>query len=85
LWSPFPVGLTKVFAFNCATVEEMKICNDKGKAILVQAYYRSKVFQDVDTVRFQDSPHTGGNFFSPRHRFPVPSRKYTWYSFPLEA
>jgi len=57
LWSPFPVGFTKVLASNCATVEEMKICNNKGKAVPVQTYYWPKGFQDVEALRFRDNRH----------------------------
>jgi hypothetical protein len=31
------------------------------------------------------SAHKGGNVISPMHRPPLPSRKYSWYSFQLEA
>ena len=57
LWSPCPVDFTTVLAFNSATVEKMKIYNDKGKTIPVQAYYGPKVFQDFEALRFQDSRH----------------------------
>jgi len=30
-------------------------------------------------------PHEGGKVFSPTHRPPLPSRKYSWYSILLEA
>jgi hypothetical protein len=33
----------------------------------------------------RQSSHEGGKFVSPTHRPPLPPRKYSWYSFLLEA
>jgi len=33
----------------------------------------------------RQSAHEGGKVVSPTHRPPIPSRKYSWYSFLLEA
>jgi hypothetical protein len=33
----------------------------------------------------RQSAHEGGNVVSPTHRPRLPPRKYSWYSFPLEA
>ena len=33
----------------------------------------------------RQSPHEGGKVVSPTHRPPLPPRKYSWYSFLLEA
>jgi len=33
----------------------------------------------------QISRHEGGKVASPMHRTPLPSRKYSWYSFLLDA
>ena len=33
----------------------------------------------------RQSAHEGGKVVNPTHRPPVPPRKYSWYSFPLEA
>ena len=33
----------------------------------------------------RQSAHEGGNVVSPMHRPPLPPRKYSWYSFLLEA
>ena len=44
------------------------------------------MFQEVEAPRFQDSRHMKVvKVVSPTHRPPLPPRKYSWYSFLLEA
>jgi hypothetical protein len=38
-----------------------------------------------DSQVFRQSAHEGGKVVSPTHRPPLPPRKYSWYSFLLEA
>jgi hypothetical protein len=43
-------------------------------------------FQEVEAPRFQDNRHMKMvKVVSPTHRSPLPPRKYSWYSFLLEA
>jgi hypothetical protein len=43
-------------------------------------------FQEVEAPRIsRQSAHEGGKVFSPTHRPPLPPRKYSCYSFLLEA
>jgi len=43
-------------------------------------------FQEFVVPRIsRQSVHEGGNVVRPMHLPPVPSRKYSWYSFLLEA
>jgi len=42
-------------------------------------------FQEVEAPRIQDNWHEGGKVVSPMHQLPLPPRKYSWYSFLLEA
>ena len=51
--------------------------NNKGKAIPLQAWGGSQISRQ--------SAHEGGKAVSPTHRPPLPPRKYSWYSFLLEA
>jgi len=50
----------------------------KGKSIFVQAYYRPIGFQEVEA-------HECGKDVSLTHWPYLPPRKYSWYSFMLEA
>ena len=54
-----------------------------------QSHYRRGVAQRVlRKLKFPDFVTTAqdsGNVVSPTHRPPLPSRKYSWYSFLLEA
>jgi hypothetical protein len=54
----------------------------------MQSLYRSGHAlraQEVEAPRFKESAHEGGKVVSPTHRPPLPARKYSWYSFLLEA
>ena len=42
-------------------------------------------FQEVEAHRFLDSRHMKVVVSSPMRRPPLPPRKYSWYSFLLEA
>jgi ubiquitin C-terminal hydrolase len=63
---------------------DLKPLNTKVK--VKQFHYKTMGFQDVEAPRFQDNPHmklvrlsalSTGRFYPPR--------KYSWYSFLLEA
>jgi hypothetical protein len=42
--------------------------------------------QEVEPPKiYRQSAHEGGKVVSPTHRPPLPARKYSWYSFLLEA
>jgi hypothetical protein len=44
------------------------------------------VHQEVKAPRIsRQSAHEGGKVVSPRHRPPLPPKRYPWYSFLLEA
>jgi hypothetical protein len=45
--------------------------------------YRPLGFQEVEATRLL--AHEGGKVVRPKHRPPLPPRKYSWYSFLLEA
>jgi hypothetical protein len=47
---------------------------------------RSLGLQEVQTRRIsRQSAHAGGKVVSPTHRPPLPPRKFSWYSFLLDA
>ena len=47
---------------------------------------RTSGFQEVETSRISiNSAHEGGKIVSPKHRLPLPPRRYPWYSFLLES
>ena len=54
-----------------------------------QSYYRPGQAQRVqavwDSQISRQSAHEGGKFVSPTYRPPSPPRKYSWYSFLLDA
>ena len=56
---------------------------NKGKAIILQAWTCPESYRSLSLPDFKT--HEGGKIVSPRHRPPLPTRKYSWYSFLLEA
>jgi len=52
------------------------------KLNVMQSLYRPQGFQEVDALRFHDN--WSRNVVSPTDRPPLPSIKYSWYSFLLE-
>ena len=58
----------------------------KGKEMIMQAYYRQCVLQEVEDPRISgQSAREGGQVVSPTHRPSLLSRIYSWHSFLLEA
>jgi hypothetical protein len=59
---------------------------DKGKAIPLQAWTGPEGFRKVEAPRIsRQSTHERGKVVSSTNRPPLPPRKYSWYSFLLEA
>jgi len=57
----------------------------KGKAVLLQAWSGPEGSRKLRFPDFMTTAHDGGKVVSLTHRLPLPPRKYTWYSFLLEA
>ena len=58
----------------------------KGKAIPLQAWAGPEGSRRLRLPDFKTiGTHEGGKVVSPTHRSPLPPRKYSWYSFLLEA
>jgi hypothetical protein len=63
------------------SVEFPDIRQDKGEVIPVQACCRCTGYQELETLRFQESAHEDGKVFSPMHRLSLPRpppKKYSW-------
>jgi hypothetical protein len=62
------------------------ICNKgKGKAVPLQAWSGPESLRKLRFPDFMTTAQDGGKVVSLTHRPPLPPRKYTWYSFLLEA
>ena len=60
------------------------VCNGKGKAIPMPAFYWHKSFQEVEAPRVsRPSAHESDKVISPKHGPPLLSRRYPWYSYLL--
>jgi hypothetical protein len=57
----------------------------KGKAVPLQAWSGPGGSRKLRFPDFMTMAHDGGKVVSLTHRPPLPPRKYTWYSFLLEA
>jgi len=58
----------------------------KGKAIPVQAWTVSEGSKEFGGPQIsRQLMHESGKVVNPTHRPPLPCRKYSWYSFLLEA
>ena len=60
-------------------------CWFKGKAVPLQAWSGPEGFRNLRFPDFMTKAQDGGKVVSLTHRPPLPPRKYTWYSFLLEA
>ena len=59
-------------------------CNGKGKAVPLEAWSGPECSRKLRFPEFM-TKQNGGKVVSRKHRPPLPPRKYTWYSFLLEA
>ena len=57
----------------------------KGKAVPLQAWSGQAVSRKLRFQDFMTTAQDGGKVVSLMDRPPLPPRKYTWYSFLLEA
>ena len=57
----------------------------KGKAIPLQAWTGLEGFRRLRPQISRQSAHESGKVVTPTHRPPLPPRKYSWYSFLLQA
>jgi len=57
----------------------------KGKAVPLQAWSGPEGSRKLRFPHFMTTAQNGGKVVSLTHRPPLPPRKYTWYSFLLEA
>jgi hypothetical protein len=66
--------------FRSTYIADIKV---QGEAVPVEASHRSTGFQEVKAPR--QSAHEDGQVVRSTHQSPLPHRKYSWYSFLLEA
>jgi len=64
---------------------QSKCGKGKGKAIPLQSWTGPESSRSLRLPDFKIIGTWSGNVVSPRHRPPLPARKYSWYSFLLEA
>ena len=57
----------------------------KGKAIQLQPWTGPEGSRMLRLPDFKQLAHEGGNFVKTTHRPSLPHKKYSWYSFLLEA
>ena len=57
----------------------------KGKTVPLQAWSGPEGSRKLRFPDFMTTAQGGGKVFSLTHRPPLPPRKYTWFSFLLEA
>jgi hypothetical protein len=62
-----------------------KFNKGKGKAVPLHAWSGPEGSRKLRFPDFMTTAQDGGKFVSLTHRPPLPPRKYTWYSFLLEA
>jgi len=75
----------KYHKFNINTMFHCTFLKVKGKAIPLQALDRPEGFQEVEVPRFQDNRHMKVVRLSAHAPATFTPRKYSWYSFLLEA
>jgi len=63
------------------------LCGDKvkGRAIPLRAWTGPEGSRRLRLPDFKTIGNEGGKVVNPMHRPPLPPRKYSWYSFLLEA
>jgi hypothetical protein len=69
----------------CKDCVQSDYWDGRSKAIPLQAWTGPEGSGRLSTQTSWHSAHEGGKVVSPTHQPPLPPRKYSWYSFPLEA
>ena len=62
-----------------------RLVKGKGKAVPLESWSGPEGSRKLRFPDFTTKAQDGGKVVSLTHRLPLPSRKYTWYSFLLEA
>jgi hypothetical protein len=82
-WDPYFI-LLKFFVGDNLRVTQLS--EVRGRAIPLQAYYKSRGFYKFEALKIsRQSAHEGDRVFSPTHWLPLHPRKHSWYSFLLET
>ena len=71
--------------FICFFPSKYSVTVGKGKAVPLQAWTGSEGSRKLRFPDFVTTAQDGGKVVSLTHRPPLPPRKYSWYSFLLEA
>jgi len=64
---------------------ETVITRSKGKSVPLQAWSGPEGSRKLRLPEYVTTAQDGGKVVSLKHRPPLPPRKYSWYSFLLEA
>ena len=64
---------------------KLSVCKGKGKSVPLQAWTGPEGSTNLMLPDFMTTAQDGGKVVSLTHRPPLPLRKYSWYSFLLEA
>jgi hypothetical protein len=82
----FLIFLKVIFNSVYCVVPAVKVTNKgKGKAVPLQSWSGPDGSRNLRFPDFMTTAQDGGKVVSLTHRPPLPTRKYTWYSFLLDA
>jgi len=86
-WLISQITLQDVKYVSNASVKSVPEClyKGKGKGSPLQAWSSPEGYGKLRFPYFMTTPQDGGKVVSLTHRPPLPPRKYSWYSFLLEA